>query len=167
MKRFCIFTFLFVIVTGSSFASKVPAGGTVYLDVTSHWCCKASYLIYFSSGGGKYVLMEPVAGQDGIYQYTATTAFPQENIRLCYADTKNPVLSGWQGYTCTSDEKGWTAAAPYFVVDDEGGGGHWASAPSVSGPTQLGNVMVDVSGMSCIDSTYSVDITVEFTGAPC
>ncbi len=167
MKRFCILTFLLAMVTGSMFASKVPAGGTVYLDVTKHWCCKASYLIYFSSGGGYYVKMEPVSGQDGIYKYTATTAFPQGNIRFCYADTKNPTLSGWQGYTCTSDESGWTAAAPYFVVDDEGGSGHWASTPSVSGPTELGNVTVDVSGMSCIDSTYSVDISVEFTGAPC
>ena len=167
MKKVLILSAMLLSLFSFAYASQVPAGGVVYLDVTRHWCCKATYLIYFSSGGGKYVVMDPVPGKDGVYQYVATSAFPQENIRFCYADTKTPVLSGWQGYTCTSDEKGWTAAKPYYVVDDEGGGGHWAAEPNISEQTALGEVTVDIGGMSCIDSTYSVTINVEFTGVAC
>lgn len=165
IKHILLFALMSVSLT--AWAAKIPAGSTIYLDVTQHWCCQGSYYVYLSSGSTSYV-MTPVPGMDAVYEWTTLTA-TQENLRFCYTTTPatTPTVSGQQN-PHTNDVKGWSAAAPYYVMDSEDGkNGHWASAPSTVAATALTAFTASVSSMDCRDSAYSVSLTVTFEGVPC
>lgn len=155
-------------------SASIPAGTTVYLDVSQHWCCAPSYGVYLSSDGGYNYILKPVAGYGGLY-YFVTTKDTQENIRFWKAkDVESADFSGWCGghYTAITNEdnsKKWSSSKPYFILDDEAGSKwHWAAEPlAPQGEAALEDVQVSFSNMNCVDSMLSVDITVTFSGMPC
>lgn len=171
MRRLSIIFILFAACL-ASFA-EIPAGKTIYLDVTQHWCCQASYYVYLSRTGQSY-LMTPVPGNDGVYQFT-TIASTQENFRFCYTATPaaGATVSGQQSPHTEDINNGnhytgkWSDSTPYFIMDAEDGKkGHWAAAPSVSGTSAITSADAQFV-YDCAQEEYSLELQLIFSGAPC
>ena len=118
---------LFILIALFSLVSAraVPAGTTIYLDVTqsSIWACYNTYVIYFTGRNG-YDVMTPDPNRPGILSYTYTQEIP------------NPAYFGASDQVLTSNQAGWnafvnntnmrsgavnlSAKTPYNVVDESG-----------------------------------------------
>ncbi|MGN0186474.1 MAG: hypothetical protein ACI392_01840 [Paludibacteraceae bacterium] len=173
MKRiFSLITIALTMVV-TAIAGDIPAGTTIYLDVTQHWCCKKTYYIFFSGDrtgqlAGSY-RMEPVVGQDGIYTYTTTTqATSQGNIRFGYSMTETAQYLTGQPSIRTEPDVQWVSrSTPYYVIDDESGtSGHWAAAPTSTGVSGIADVDASVN-YDCATTKYNINLTVTLSGAPC
>lgn len=164
MKKRLYISLLALVAAVAAFA-EIPQGAVIYLDVTQHWCCKNSYYIYLSRDGKSYK-MTPVTGNDGVYQYTATTS-TQDNIRFCYSDSETAATVTGQVGTHTEDANGWSKSKPYCVIDTENGREfHWAAAPSATGATALQSADCNLV-YNCADGTYMAELALRFDGAPC
>lgn len=153
-------------------AGDIPKSTTIYLDVTQHWCCHKAYYIYFSGSrtgqpSGSYK-MSPVAGIDGVYQYTTTSQDrTQDNIRFCYSNSETEAYYTNQLSNHTEDARWSSSSKPYYVIDSENGQtGHWAAQPSVSGTSALTDVLATLS-YNCADNLYNAELLIRFDGAPC
>ena len=159
---------LLSVATLALHAAKIPQNSVVYLDASQAWCCKATYAVCTSSGGDAARIMKAVEGQSGVYSYTVTMSDGmQENFRFGYSDivvTRDQ--AGWDNFYTKDHDGSWSAAKPYYIVTGSNGSGYWAAAPVSGGVTSLDSVIVSTP-TSCIDSTYDVEVSIYFTGAPC
>lgn len=157
---------------------NIPAGTTLYLDVTQYWCCMESYLIYTYDGW--YAVMTPVPGKHGLYQYTLHTTINNPDIRFmaCATTVAPGVYSGWPGnlYVYKNDN-GIPACDPrggkvYAIItsqDRDNSKGRWDTKPTdaTGEEVKLTDVTVLPANTDCVDKTFDLDITATWTGMAC
>lgn len=152
--------------------ARVPVESVVYLDASQAWCCKATYAVCTTESGNAARIMTPVTGIDGVYSFTVPTGMSssggmQDNFRFGYSmQSYNRDQPNWTGFTTYEFSGSWSAAKPYYIVTDDGGGGYWAAQPVSTGVTALDSVIVKTP-TTCIDSTYDAVAYIYFNGSPC
>lgn len=164
MKKGLLFTI--IIALCSVVYAEIPAGKTIYLDCSQHWCCQGSYFVYLSRDSKSH-LMTPVPGQPGVYQYTTTTS-TQDNLRFCCTAGVVTTDQNGQQNPHTEDVNGYSSSRPYYIIDDEQGHGHWAAQPSsTGGVTAFTDWRAEVGKTSCTEAKYNVDIIASWSGVAC
>ena len=156
------FSLLLLLATTLAWAD-IPAGKTIYLDVSQHWCCHKSYYLYLSRDNKSYK-MAPVEGNDGVYKYV-TTRSTQDNLRFCYSDKETSDVVN-QNMNPSTNDVYYNTSKPYFTITSEAGEGTWASEPSATGSTALTDVKATLK-YNCAEEKYNILLTISFDGAPC
>ena len=149
--------------------ADIPAGKTIYLDVSQHWCCHKSYYLFVNHNGNKNYRMSPDPERAGVYQYVTTGRIPSE-VRFMYRDDRtDPYNTDWLGLGNNEAQPSshWSESTPYYIIDSENGkSGHWAAAPSSTGKNTLGDVQANFI-YNCATKDYNIDLYIPFDGAPC
>lgn len=150
--------------------ADIPAGKTIYLDVSQHWCCHKSYYLFVNHNGNKNYRMSPDPERAGVYQYVTTGSIPSE-VRFMYRDDRSDdFTTDWLGLGNGNEAQPsshWSESKPYYIIDSEDGkSGHWAAAPSSTGKNTLGDVQANFI-YNCATEDYNIDLYIPFDGAPC
>ena len=162
------FSLLLLLATTLAWAD-IPAGKTIYLDVSQHWCCHKSYFLFVNHNGNKNYRMSPDPEHGGVYQYVTTGSIPSE-VRFLYRDDRtDDYTADWLGLGKNEAQPSshWSESTPYYIIDSEDGkSGHWAAAPLSTGKTTLGEVQPNFI-YNCATEDYNIDLYILFDGAPC
>ena len=150
--------------------ADIPAGKTIYLDVSQYWCCHKSYYLFVNHNGNKNYRMSPDPERAGVYQYVTTGRIPSE-VRFMYRDDRTDAYNtDWLGLGNGNEAQPsshWSESKPYYIIDSEDGkSGHWAAAPLSTGKNTLGDVQANFI-YNCATEDYNIDLYIPFDGAPC
>lgn len=161
------FSLLLLLATTLAWAD-IPAGKTIYLDVSQHWCCHKSYYLFVNHNGNKNYRMSPDTEHDGVYKYVTTGKIPSE-VRFLYRDDRtDDSTADWLGLGDNEAQPSshWSESKPYYIINSEDGKGYWAAAPVSTGKTTLGDVQANFI-YNCATEDYDIDLYIPFDGAPC
>lgn len=161
------FSLLLLFATTLAWAD-IPAGKTIYLDVSQHWCCHKSYYLFVNHNGNKNYRMSPDTEHDGVYKYVTTGRIPSE-VRFLYRDDRtDDSTTDWLGLGDNEAQptSNWSESTPYYIINSEDGKGYWAAAPLSTGKTTLGDVQANFI-YNCATEDYDIDLYIPFDGAPC
>ena len=161
------FSLLLLLATTLAWAD-IPAGKTIYLDVSQHWCCHKSYYLFVNHNGNKNYRMSPDTEHDGVYKYVTNGSIPSE-VRFLYRDDRTDAsTTDWLGLGDNEAQpsSNWSESTPYYIINSEDGKGYWAAAPLSTGKTTLGDVQANFI-YNCATEDYDIDLYIPFDGAPC
>ena len=167
MKRLTII--LFTILSVLTVSANIPSGTTIYLDVSQHKCCYATYMMR-SDDIGICKKMTPVKGYNGLYSYKL-----QRNIgnNLRFAGTNNsvPVTNGDEINKNIDDYSPWStscsgASTPYCIVVDDNGTCEWRDAPVATSESPLQDAQLTIT-YNCTKHAFVVGVYATFSATPC
>lgn len=169
MKRSIIFALSFFFALSSALAT-IPSGTTIYLDVSQHKCCYATYM-FRSDDYGICKQMKPVAGYNGLYSFKLTRNIGN-TIRFAGTDQAVTINNGDEINRNIDDFSPWTttcpgASSPYCIVTDESGACTWSAAPQASKDMKLSDARVTLA-YNCMKHSFVAGVYTLFEGGnPC
>lgn len=167
MKRISII--LFTILLALNAFATIPSGTTIYLDVSQHKCCYATYMMR-SDDIGICKKMKPVAGYTGLYSYKLNRSV---NNKLRFAGTDRALqINNEDELNYNIDDFGaWTtswvsSSALYCVVTDESGTCTWQAEPTATQDSPLTDAKITLA-YNCTKHAFVAGIYAEFGNTPC
>lgn len=167
MKRISII--LFAAILSLNLFATIPNGTTIYLDVSQHKCCYATYM-FRSDDYGICKKMQPVAGYSGLYSFKLTRAIGN-NLRFAGTNSAVQVNNGDEINRNIDDFGAWSttcpgASTPYCIVTDEAGSCTWAAAPVATTDSPLKNAQITMA-YNCTKHAFVAGVYAEFSSTPC
>lgn len=169
MKRSLILTLLFLFAA-VGIRANIPSGTTIYLDVSQHKCCYATYM-FRSNAYGVCKWMKPVPGYNGLYSFKLTKSI-NNTIRFAGTNKALTINNGDEINYNIDDFGPWTttcpgASTPYCIVTDESGTCVWAAAPQASQDLSFSGAQLSLA-YNCMKNKFVAEVYTLFEGGnPC